>query len=115
MEIRMTSGQCYHLDDAEYPVVASAQLIREEEDTITHRVTIYIRSNGTDYLTYGIYHCQAGNVSLEAFSGCEGWSPYTAAEGLRNQISDAGFLRPFISRLIRDISLHPDLTKGELT
>ena len=111
MKIRMTSGQCFPLDDAEYPVVGFAQLSRKEEDTIIHRVTIYIRSNGTDYLSHGTYHFRGENVSLEAFSGCEGWSPYTTAEGLRNQLADAGFLRPFISRLIRDVSLDPNLTR----
>ena len=114
MKIRMTSGHHITLDARECPVVAVAKM-RKSEYGYNHSITIVIRSYGTDYLTYSVYRFRGLNVNFEAFSGCEGWSPYTAAEGLRNQISDAGFLRPFISRLIRDIAIHPDLTKGELT
>ena len=112
--VKLTSGSELELDEAEYPLVAFTELCRREED-ISHRATIRIRGNGTDYVTYAAYHLHGVHVSMSAYAGIIGFAPYTAAEGLRNQLADAGFLRPFISRLIRDIALHPDLTKGELT
>ena len=112
--VKLTSGSELALDDAEYPLVAFAQLCSREED-ISHRVTIRIRSNGTDYVTYAAYHLHGVHVSMTAYAGIIGFAPHAAAEGLRYQLADAGFLRPFISRLIRDIALDPNLTKGELT
>ena len=112
--IKLTSGQRIELDNAEYPIIASAELSSHEEG-LSHRVTIIVLSNGTDHVTYGNYHVHSGNVSLTASSGIRACSPYTVAEGLRNQLAESGFLRPFMSRLLTDIAFHPDLTKGELT